>query len=105
VIGRISDVRPITGAPRIAVSAWVFGVSAGTSAHPNHEVGLAIWVPVRELLHPGASQEYLHALAGGETLALPALAYRDHVIWGLTHRILTEFLEIARITSGSGDAH
>ncbi len=105
VLGRLSDVRPISGAPRIAVSAWVFGVSTGTTVRPNHEVSLAIWVPVRELLHPGASQQYLHALTEGETLALPALAYRDHVIWGLTHRILTEFLEIARIISGTGDAH
>jgi 8-oxo-dGTP pyrophosphatase MutT (NUDIX family) len=105
VLGRLTDVRPISGAPRIAVSAWVFGVGSGTAAHPNHEVDLALWVPIRELLHPGASREYLHALSGGEARSFPALGYQDHVIWGLTHRILTEFLEIARIAAGPGEMH
>jgi ADP-ribose pyrophosphatase YjhB (NUDIX family) len=104
LLGRLDDVRPISGAPRIAVSAWVFGVEEGTTAHPNHEVALAIWAPVDELLHPGATREYLHALGNGEMLRLPAFGYRDHVIWGLTHRILTQFLEFARSSAGRGDA-
>ena len=96
VLGRLDDVRPISGAPRIVVSAWVFGVAAGTTTHPNHEVDLAVWVPLQALQAPGATTEYLYALASGETLRFPAFGYRDHVIWGLTHRILAQFLEIAR---------
>jgi 8-oxo-dGTP pyrophosphatase MutT (NUDIX family) len=103
-LGRLDDVSPISGAPRIAVSAWVFGTSPGTVTRLNHEAELAIWVPIPELLHPGIRTEHLHALADGETLRLPAFGYRDHVIWGLTHRILSQFLEIARTTAGLGDA-
>lgn len=103
VLGRLDDVRPVSGAPRIAVSAWVFAVSRHTATRTNHEVDLAIWVPLPELLDPGASREYLYSMAGGETLAFPALGYQDHVIWGLTHRILAQFLEIARRAAGSGE--
>ncbi|CAN5797076.1 CoA pyrophosphatase [soil metagenome] len=103
-LGRLDDVSPISGAPRIAVSAWVFGTPAGTVTSLNHEAELAVWVPIPELLHPGTRTEHLHALADGETLRLPAFGYRDHVIWGLTHRILSQFLEIARPTAGLGDA-
>jgi 8-oxo-dGTP pyrophosphatase MutT (NUDIX family) len=98
LIGRLDDVQPISGAPRIAVSAWVFATGAGTATRTNHEVDLTLWVPVRDLLHPAARREYLHALEEGEPLRFPAFGYDEYVIWGLTHRILTQFLDIARVT-------
>jgi 8-oxo-dGTP pyrophosphatase MutT (NUDIX family) len=102
VLGRLDDVRPISGAPRICVAAWVFGVPAETGVRPNHEVDLAVWVPLQALTGPGATTEYLYALTSGETLRFPAFGYQDHVIWGLTHRILTQFLELARDAAGQG---
>lgn len=94
-LGRLDDVAPISGAPRITVSAFVFATAPGTGTRPNHEVDFAIWAPLSALNAPGATTEYLHALASGETLRFPAYGYQDHVIWGLTHRIITQFLELA----------
>jgi 8-oxo-dGTP pyrophosphatase MutT (NUDIX family) len=101
-LGRLDDVQPGSGAPRIVVSPYVFAVPAGAATEPNHEVALAIWVPLRRLAEPGAATHYLHALASGESLRFPAIGYQEHVIWGLTYRILSQFLEIARAAGAGG---
>lgn len=103
-LGRLDDVEPLSGAPSVVVSAFVFAVPRGTETRPNHEVDAALWIPLRELTAPGAATEYLHTLTGGRSLRFPALAYREHVIWGLTHRILAQFLEYARTIPGHQEA-
>lgn len=102
LLGRLSDVRPQSGAPRIQVSAFAFAVEPGTTAELNHEVALAVWVPLRNLAAPGAATEYIHALASGEELRFPAIGYQEHVVWGLTYRIMSQFLEIALGGAGPG---
>lgn len=103
LLGRLDDVWPRAGAPAIVVSPFVFSVPAASTTRLNHEVDGAYWIPVRDLAAPGAATEYLHALASGEELRFPAIAYESHVIWGLTHRIMTEFLAIVRrASSGEG---
>ncbi|MBD0319744.1 MAG: hypothetical protein ICV87_05385, partial [Gemmatimonadetes bacterium] len=76
------------------VSPFVFAVPAGTTPEPNEEVALAIWVPLSELAEPGATTEYLHEMDDGTTMSFPAYGARGHIVWGLTHRILTGFLEL-----------
>jgi 8-oxo-dGTP pyrophosphatase MutT (NUDIX family) len=96
LLGGLDEVWPRAGAPAIIVSPFVFSVPAGSVARPNAEVAAAFWIPLRTLAAPGAATEYLHALASGEELRFPAIAYESHVIWGLTHRIMTGFLEVVR---------
>jgi 8-oxo-dGTP pyrophosphatase MutT (NUDIX family) len=96
LLGRLDDVEPRSGAPLVVVSPFVFAVADGALLRPNHEVALAIWVPLAELADPRSATEHLHALEGGAPLRFPAIGYQDHVIWGITHRILAQFLDIAR---------
>lgn len=97
LIGRLDDVRPNRGGPPIAVAPFVFAVSPTTQVHPNPvEVARTVWIPLNHLTDPASAAEHLHLLPGGEEQRFPALVYRDHIIWGLTHRMLTQFLEIAR---------
>ena len=100
LLGRLDDVKPRSGAPQIVVSPFVFGVEAGTTVRPNAEVAVAIWVPLSRLADPGATTEHLHALGDGAVLRFPAIGYQKHVIWGITLRILEQFLEIARLSPG-----
>ena len=102
-LGRLDPVFPRGAAPPIVVSPFVFSVPAGAGTVANHEVDVAVWIPLRELVRPGAATEYLHALGSGEHLRFPALGYREYVIWGLTHRILTQFLELAAINVQQGE--
>lgn len=95
-LGRLDDVRPGSGAPQILVSPFVFAVPPATEARTNYEVERALWVPLDHLLAPAAATEYLHLLGNGIHMRFPALAYREHIIWGLTHRILSQFIDVAR---------
>lgn len=97
LIGRLDDVQPDRGGPRIAVSPFVFAVPVETILRPDpREVASAVWIPVRHLADPASAAEHLHILPGGNRLRFPALMYDDYLIWGLTHRMLIQFLGIAR---------
>ena len=97
LLGRLDEVRPSTGGPQIAVSPFVFAVdpAARLSIRPA-EVAAAIWIPLGHLSEPASAAEHLHRLPGGGELRFPALAYDDYVIWGLTYRMLIQFLGISR---------
>lgn len=97
LLGRLDDVRPSTGGPQIAVAPFVFSVAAGVQVSPRPaEVAAAIWIPLRHLAEPASAAEHLHILPGGGQLRFPALVYDDYVIWGLTYRMLIQFLGISR---------
>lgn len=99
-LGRLDDLGPRGGAPRIVVSPFVFGAPAGTVATPNHEVDAAVWIPLRELAHPDAATEFLLETVTGDPRRFPAIGTRGYVIWGMTHRILDGFLALALPAAG-----
>jgi 8-oxo-dGTP pyrophosphatase MutT (NUDIX family) len=92
-VGALEPVWPHSArAPRILVRPFVFAVPSDVRVEANHEVQSAVWVPVDELLEPGAVTEHLIEMGGAEPLRFPALDARGNVVWGLTHRILADFL-------------
>ena len=97
LVGRLDDVRPSPGGPQIAVSPFVFAVPGEITIAPDpREVASAVWIPLAHLADPASAAEHLHILPGGGRLRFPALAYHHHVIWGLTYRMLIQFLGIVR---------
>ena len=95
LLGVLDEVAPRSSGGRIAVTPVVFEVAPHLEAVPDpREVETALWISVAELADPGAAAEHLYELAGGTTLRFPAFGTRGYVIWGLTHRILTRFLEL-----------
>jgi 8-oxo-dGTP pyrophosphatase MutT (NUDIX family) len=96
VLGPLDEVAPLTPRlPPIVIAPVVVAVPDGTRAVPDRvEVDAAIWVPLSALREEGAVSEILIELQDGNR-AFPSLRYREYVIWGLTHRILTQFLEVA----------
>ncbi|HEU0015206.1 MAG TPA: CoA pyrophosphatase [Longimicrobium sp.] len=95
LLGGLEPLWPRSGrAPRLLVHPFVFSVPADAEPTPNHEVDAALWIPVSELLHPGAVTEHLYEIEGADPLRFPALGTRGYVIWGLTHRILSDFLAL-----------
>lgn len=96
VLGALDEVAPLTPRlPPIVIAPVVVAVPGGTHATPDRvEVEAAIWVPLSALREEGAVSEILIELRDGNR-AFPSLRYREYVIWGLTHRILTQFLEVA----------
>ncbi|HEX6747606.1 MAG TPA: CoA pyrophosphatase [Longimicrobium sp.] len=103
LLGELDELAPRSARiPSIVVSPFVYHVAGDAEAAPNHEVQEAVWVRVGELLHPDAAAEYLHELAEGKTLTFPAFDARGYVVWGMTHRILTGFLELYAQAAGEG---
>ncbi|HEX8907377.1 MAG TPA: CoA pyrophosphatase [Longimicrobiaceae bacterium] len=103
LLGELDELAPRSApVPSIVVAPFVFHVPADVEPRPNHEVQVAVWVPVRELLHPDAVTEYLHELAEGKTMSFPAFDARGYVVWGMTHRILSGFLELYAAATSRG---
>jgi 8-oxo-dGTP pyrophosphatase MutT (NUDIX family) len=97
LIGRLDDVPPNAGGPQIAVAPFVFAVPAGVAvAADPREVASTVWIPLEHLARPTSAAEHLHLLPDGGQLSFPAFAYKRFVIWGLTYRMLIQFLGIAR---------
>lgn len=95
-LGALDELRPRNPRlPSLVIAPFIVGVPPETVAEPNpREVDAALWVPLPALRDPGAISEILIELEEGSR-AYPSLRYGEYVIWGLTHRILMQFLEIA----------
>jgi 8-oxo-dGTP pyrophosphatase MutT (NUDIX family) len=95
LLGALDDVEPATDRlPPMVIHPFVFEVDAAVLVDSGPEVAHATWIPLGALRHPAAHAEYHHRLDETDFGRFPALAYEDYVIWGLTHRILGQFLEI-----------
>jgi 8-oxo-dGTP pyrophosphatase MutT (NUDIX family) len=96
LLGLLDEVAPRNPLlPPLVIAPYVLAVPPATEAVPDRrEVDAAIWVPLTALRGDDAVSEILIELRDG-TRRYPSLVYGDYVIWGLTHRILTQFLELA----------
>lgn len=94
-IGALDELAPRNKRlPPIVIAPFVFAVPTTTIATAKaDEVEVAIWVPLSALRDEEAASEILIELEGG-SLAFPSLKFGDYVIWGLTHRILVQFLDL-----------
>jgi 8-oxo-dGTP pyrophosphatase MutT (NUDIX family) len=96
LLGMLDEVAPRNPAlPPLVIAPFVLAVPPGTEAVPDRrEIDAAIWVPLAALRSEEAVSEILIELHDG-TRRFPSLVYGEYVIWGLTHRILLQFLELA----------
>jgi 8-oxo-dGTP pyrophosphatase MutT (NUDIX family) len=94
-IGALDELSPSTPLlPPIVIAPFVLAVPPETSAHPDpREVQSAIWVPLPALSATGAAAETAVDMPTGRR-NFPCLVYQDFVIWGLTYRILRQFLDV-----------
>ena len=85
-LGRLDDMRSRTGG--IVISVVVVAIDAEPGPLDTREVVEAFWVPVDLLV---AEEVEIPDFPG----TWPAFTYKDHyVMWGLTHRILTQLLPL-----------
>lgn len=94
LLGRLDDVQPRTVAlPRLVITPFV-GVAAGDgSLTLSDEVADAFWIPVDALRAPDATREVVLELTGGPR-RVPTFQHGGRTIWGLTERILRQFLAL-----------
>lgn len=94
-LGRLDIVAPSSPRlPKLTISPFVFGVGPEVRAHvASHEIEQIYWVPVDHLRDPTTHGTVGIPLPGG-TRAFPCYEVAGEIVWGLTHRILTQFLEV-----------
>ena len=104
VLGQLTTLKPRNPRiPQVDVTPYIFTAPTAfhlTSANEepqlltlNHEVAAAFWVPVDYLKSQGLSDAFLYTVEGVER-SWPAYPSEHGPIWGLTERILTNFLDV-----------
>jgi hypothetical protein len=99
-LGRLSVVAPQNRhLPPLTILPLVFTVPAGTEARQAapEEVAEVLWVPLAHFWAPETRTQ--HKLPHLGDLSFPAFRVGERVVWGLTHRVLTDLLDRS---AGSG---
>ncbi|MGH7468799.1 MAG: NUDIX hydrolase [Longimicrobiales bacterium] len=94
-LGALDEVAPMAPRlPPLVIAPFAVGVSETSMPVANPvEVDFAVWIPVPALREPGAMGEILIHFEGTQH-SLPSRRFGDHVIWGLTLRILEQFFSV-----------
>jgi 8-oxo-dGTP pyrophosphatase MutT (NUDIX family) len=93
-LGVLDDLHPRTVMlPPVVVRPFVFALAQRAALVPGAEVQRAFWLPVARLLDSGVRRDITLALRG-EQRTFPAYLVDEDVIWGMTERILTPFLNL-----------
>lgn len=93
-LGRLDDRHPMSrGLPTMVVSPFVAWRTERFEIQANHEVQYHYWIPLATLADPAAGSEVRRVERGRERI-YPSISFSGDSIWGLTHRIVMNFLEI-----------
>lgn len=94
VLGCLDEVAPRTPVlPPIIITPFVALVRYDVDIVASPEVAEWFWVDVAALRDPAVSREVVLELATGP-LAVMSFQHGAHTIWGLTERILRQFLSL-----------
>jgi 8-oxo-dGTP pyrophosphatase MutT (NUDIX family) len=94
VLGVLDELGPSTPRlPPLSILPHVAVVERNLPLTLSSEVADAFWVALSLLRDPAASREVDLDLATG-VRRVRSLSYKEHIIWGLTERILRQFFAI-----------
>jgi 8-oxo-dGTP pyrophosphatase MutT (NUDIX family) len=94
-LGRLDEVVPRSvRLPKLLIAPFVFGVRADVEARvASREIDAVHWVTLEQLRAPETRGEVDIPLPGGAR-TFPCYHVVGEIVWGLTHRILSQFLEL-----------
>jgi 8-oxo-dGTP pyrophosphatase MutT (NUDIX family) len=94
LLGRLDDVHPrVVVLPNLNIAPFVAEVPAGALASARSEIVAVSWVPLADLADPALADRRVMTSARG-VREFPSIRWEDLEIWGLTHRILTQLLDL-----------
>ncbi len=94
MIGRLDDLAPRNRTlPPIVIRPFVAIVHPDVQFVPNNEVAATFWVPLRVLRHQHSQAEHEMTINGVRAL-FPAYRVEQHIVWGLTERIVRQLLSL-----------
>ena len=93
IIGCLDDLRPRTvRLPAVVVRPYVAVLDRTDPLELSSEVALAFWIPFDALARKESWREDT-VFARGVQINARVFRHQDHVIWGMTERILAQLLE------------
>jgi 8-oxo-dGTP pyrophosphatase MutT (NUDIX family) len=94
MLGRLDDLAPRTRAlPPIIVRPYVAIVAPDVVLQPSAEVASTFWVPLTILRDPTTQDEHVMTV-NGVRACFPAYKVNEHLVWGMTERIVRQLLSI-----------
>jgi 8-oxo-dGTP pyrophosphatase MutT (NUDIX family) len=94
VIGVLDDLRPMrVRLPAVVVRPYVAVVHRAAPLDLSSEVALAFWIPFGDLAQKESWRDDT-VFARGVQLNARVFRHDNHVIWGMTERILAQLLEL-----------
>jgi 8-oxo-dGTP pyrophosphatase MutT (NUDIX family) len=92
LLGGLDDLSPVSRhLPQLIVRPFVFSLPEQPTIHLSDEVALHLWAPCDELLARRVTED---VEVQGMVLTVPGYRIGPHLVWGMTERILTPFLEL-----------
>lgn len=92
ILGALDDVRPNTiRLPKIVVRPFVAAIPAEAEIVESGEVAEAFWVPL-DALREESRWGDTEVDARGIALRVRAFQHGDHIVWGMTERIVGQLL-------------
>lgn len=96
LLGTLNDVTPLRSS-QLAVRPFVFWLAEPRELRLSSEIAETLWVPLRDLAEPARRTSREIEIAA-TPLRVPAYVVGGRVVWGMTLRLLDDFL--ARIARG-----
>lgn len=94
LLGRLDDCKPNNPTARnIVVTPYISYLDKKVSIIPNYEVDEALWIPISHLKDE-SNLEILYKSRDGKIIEDYNYRFNDYVIWGMTGRVLHQFLEL-----------
>ena len=94
ILGTLDDLRPRTvRLPAIVVRPFVTILDRNEPLELSAEVALAFWVPFGALAHTESWGDEA-VFARGIQINARVFRHQDHIVWGMTERIMTQLLTL-----------
>lgn len=95
LLGRLDDITPMRSS-QLLVRPFVFWLSEPVTLGLSPEVTETLWVPL-QILAQGSLRETREVEVQSQRLSVPAYVIQERIVWGMTFRLLEDFLaSIAR---------
>ncbi len=92
VLGALPDLQPMSMPVAVVVRPFVAILRSEVHLVLSDEVAAAFWMPLASLSAPGAGVES-EVHVRNATRRVPSFKHGEYVVWGMTERILREFLQ------------
>ena len=92
-VGRLDDVSGRRSSHAVACAVFTLPSTPQLVPEPK-EVAEAMWIPVADLADPASRTWHRY----GGVVPLRSITVGEYMIWGLTHRILTNFMAVAGLS-------